>query len=328
MRPEKLIKNGLQFDGKKLSLYLDDPTNSFQIDIASNNVHILGFGKSTLSMTKSLVGSIIENRLENSFRRGFLIVPVSLKKRLADDSEMQKLLKSFNMICRFGAENNLPDEDSVSATKELLEYIDETCKIDTSIGLLSTFVILIGGGGSACLAYPRFVNLQEKLSAIEFLQKKGANIVDINKVRRYFSNVKGGQLARYILQRGPNTRILSLILSDVIGNPIEFIASGPTFTPALDQPVRQLMLDTLHKYEYPDIDTLVTKCDDDLLSDSELLQRAKTDVVNHTIGDNMKALEAVRHKAHLLGYNVEVIGNSLQGIQTKLLAKCAKSVMA
>lgn len=98
-------------------------------------------------------------------------------------------------------------------------------------------IVLISGGGSALLPLPRPpVSLQEKLVLVKELAGRGADILELNCVRKRLSLLKGGGLA---LLAHPAT-VVALVLSDVIGDPLDFIASGPT-TPNLDdwgQPMR------------------------------------------------------------------------------------------
>jgi glycerate 2-kinase len=85
------------------------------------------------------------------------------------------------------------------------------------------------------------ITLQEKQEAIKLLSHSGASITELNQVRIALSEVKGGQLAR--LANG--TKVVSLVLSDIIGDPMHLIASGPTVQPPLDNP---RPMDIIEKY--------------------------------------------------------------------------------
>ena len=112
---------------------------------------------------------------------------------------------------------NAPTARVVAGTREILRLV-ESCGPD------DLCLCLISGGGSALLALPHpSITLAEQVAAIEFLASQGANIEQLNTVRKHLSQVKGGQLARAC--RGP---MASLIISDVLGDPLEVIASGPT----------------------------------------------------------------------------------------------------
>ena len=93
----------------------------------------------------------------------------------------------------FGAKNNLPDENSVQATRNLIQEIRESDSQST------LFLFLISGGGSALLTAPRdTVTLEEKLKTIKIMQAHGATIQELNTVRQKLSEVKGGKLLRNI----------------------------------------------------------------------------------------------------------------------------------
>ncbi len=86
-------------------------------------------------------------------------------------------------------------------------------------------LVLISGGGSALLPLPSDgITLQEKIATTDLLLRSGATINEVNTVRKHLSRIKGGQLARLA---APAT-VITLILSDVLGNPLDAIASGPT----------------------------------------------------------------------------------------------------
>lgn len=115
------------------------------------------------------------------------------------------------------AAENLPTAVAVTATREMLGLVG-------SLGADDTVIAVISGGGSALLAAPRpGVPLAEKVAIAKFLTAAGAPITDINIVRQAASDVKGGGLARACLAG----RMLVLVLSDVIGDPLDAIASGP-----------------------------------------------------------------------------------------------------
>jgi len=143
----------------------------------------------------------------------------------------------------YGAENNLPDMNSCRATLKAYEM----CAGLTEADILLT---LISGGGSALLALPVDIaaSLQEslklKLDTIKALVNAGATINDLNTVRSCLSKVKAGQLTKL----ANPAQVVSLIISDVIGDPLETIASGPTCTALLALDKSKRALDVLHKY--------------------------------------------------------------------------------
>ena len=141
----------------------------------------------------------------------------------------------------YGAEHNLPDRFSVNATKIVFDMCKKLARDDILVALIS-------GGGSALLSLPASIshttqtdydenNLELKLNMIRLLVQSGATINELNTIRSCLSSVKGGKLA---LCAHP-ARVCSLIISDVIDDPLEIIASGPTFlTDQADQTRRAL----------------------------------------------------------------------------------------
>lgn len=111
----------------------------------------------------------------------------------------------------------VPDEDTFSATAEVLSLTKKLGKEDTVVFLLS-------GGGSALFEWPLIP--KEALQAItQELLASGANIVEINTIRKRFSAVKGGRFAQYCAP----AKVFTVVLSDIIGDPLDMIASGPAY---------------------------------------------------------------------------------------------------
>ncbi|VDK43730.1 unnamed protein product [Cylicostephanus goldi] len=108
--------------------------------------------------------------------------------------------------------------DSVTATQRALEILYKNDAVDT------VFLFLISGGGSALFCAPDGITLEEKLSTIKALTENGADIRVLNAFRQKLSTVKGGKTLNYITKG----EVIALIISDLVSNQIQFIASGPT----------------------------------------------------------------------------------------------------
>lgn len=206
----------------------------------------------------------------------------------------------------FEAGHPLPDQAGLKATEELMGQVKG---FDThTLG-----VCLISGGGSALLVAPYpGISLEEKIRTTDLLLKAGADIDALNTVRKHLSSVKGGRLAEMAY---PGT-LRSLILSDVIGDKLDVIASGPT---APDRSTYQEALAVLRRYvpeeKFP---ASVLK----VLSRGAAGQIAETPkhgspifqrVENRIIGSNQTALEAAGNRASRLGYETTVLSNEIQG---------------
>lgn len=321
VRPDKLVNNALKLRENVLIVKNPFSTNSdIELDLRRSNIHVIGGGKSVLAMACELARFADRSGISQLFSDGCLSLPIGLRPNHESDFESQSLLSSIRVKCLFGAENNLPDEHSVHASKVILDDISKACDIALKENKIPLFVILIGGGGSACLTYPKYIDLERKLKIISHLVKRGADIVELNKVRRYFSSIKGGQLAFHILRSHPEAKILSLILSDVVGDPIEYIASGPTFVGNSNRPVefRKSMLEILRKYDYdgPELEFSMPREEDE--NPARLAGRV---VINQIIGNNTIALRAAENEARTLGYKVENLGNGLQGSTGQVLER-------
>ena len=113
---------------------------------------------------------------------------------------------------------NEPTSEGVVGTQKILQLVSSLEPTDICLCLLT-------GGGSALLPAPaEGLTLEDKLLVTRLLASRGASIRQLNRVRTAMSNVKGGGLSRACTAR----RLVSLIVSDVIGDPLDFIASGPT----------------------------------------------------------------------------------------------------
>ncbi len=112
----------------------------------------------------------------------------------------------------------VPDEEGVAGTRAMVELL-RGCRADDLV------LCLISGGGSALMPLPvEGVTLEDMQALTGALLRSGAPIQAINAVRKHLSQIAGGQLARLVAP----ARVVSLILSDVVGNPLDVIASGPT----------------------------------------------------------------------------------------------------
>ncbi|MEM1589857.1 MAG: glycerate kinase [Candidatus Bathyarchaeia archaeon] len=193
--PKRLIASKLVLKGSLLEVgdYTFD-LNQFK------NVYVIGGGKASGSMAEAL-----ENLLGEKITDGAVNVPRGCKHKT-------KIVKLYE------ASHPIPDESGVRGVKRMLEIAEKAGENDLVICLIS-------GGGSSLMPLPRNgITLADKRKITEDLLKCGATINEINTVRKHISGIKGGWLAK---KAYPAT-VLNLILSDVVGDPLEFIASGPT----------------------------------------------------------------------------------------------------
>ncbi|HJW66070.1 MAG TPA: glycerate kinase [Candidatus Bathyarchaeia archaeon] len=191
----KLLKLKVTLDGHTLH------AGTYSFDLGKfRNVYVLGGGKASGSMASAL-----EDVLGKRITAGFVNVPHG-------DSHKTRIIRLHD------ASHPIPDEAGVAGTRQMLVLAEEADEDDLVITLIS-------GGGSSLMPMPREgISLQDKRELTDRLLKSGANISEFNVVRKHLSSFKGGWLAK---KAYPAT-ILNLILSDVVGDSLESIASGPT----------------------------------------------------------------------------------------------------
>lgn len=192
---------------------------------------------------------------------------------------------------------NQPTEEGVAGTEEILSRVSQLEQNDLCIVLLS-------GGGSALLPGPAApVSLVRKQELTRRLSAAGASIQELNAVRKQLSTVKGGRLASQISAG----RTIALIISDVIGDPLDVIASGPTVpdrgTPADAEEV-------LNRYLKADE---VPEAVWERLRTSEPAAENAGEVRNVIIGSNRTAVAAATVEARKRGYDVKDIGSNNDG---------------
>ena len=193
--PKQIIKSKLSL--KNLTLHV----NGYSIDLKKfKNIYVIGGGKASGSMAEAL-----EQVLGNSITNGLVNVPRSSKNKT-------------DIIKLHEASHPIPDEAGVEGTRRMLKIAEQAQEDDLVICLIS-------GGGSSLMPLPRGkISITDKKKITNALLKCGATINEINTVRKHISDFKGGWLAK----KAYPSSILNLILSDVVGDPLDFIASGPT----------------------------------------------------------------------------------------------------
>jgi glycerate-2-kinase len=200
----------------------------------------------------------------------------------------------------------VPDENGVVATQKIMNLI-------RGLDKESLLLCLISGGGSALLVSPfKGILLNEKQKVTELLLKAGASIEELNTVRKHISNVKGGRLAKLAYP----TKIISLIISDVIGDRFDTIASGPTSPDLTTYHDAYKVIKNYGLIELIPRSVLVhiQKGIQGLIHDTPKMgDRVFSHVENIIIGSNKKALEAARAEAEKLFYHVDIVTSEISG---------------
>jgi glycerate 2-kinase len=199
VRPAPLIKRAVKFSNNEL-IVRDIQGNISKLR-AFDRVYIVGAGKAAPGMAYALC-----SLLGNKVAAGAITVPYGTK------AEIKRVLVTE-------ASHPIPDKAGIKGTRNILSILREADQNDLVI-------FLISGGGSALMPMPASgISLADKQKITSSLLRSGASIHEINAVRKHLSAVKGGQLLRHVNE---SCSLLSLILSDVIGDDLGMIASGPT----------------------------------------------------------------------------------------------------
>jgi len=205
VEPKKLIQDAVKITKDKLII------RNEKFDLTKfRKILVVGGGKASAQMALEIEEILKEYSKINY--NGLINIPNSLKVKGYDAS---------NKIRMNLASHPIPDESGLNGTKIMFKHIDNTTKDDLIIFLLS-------GGGSALLPLPKeTITLAELQATNALLLASGASIHEINTVRKHLSDVKGGKFAKKVYDSSKAT-VITLIISDVVGNNLESIASGPT----------------------------------------------------------------------------------------------------
>ena len=212
VEPERLVADRLSLEGIDQQLLHDgrplDPPVHFD---AVERVVVVGAGKAAAGLAAGLERLLGPERLARHGVRGLVSVPAGCGRPLA----------AVEVRETRPAAANLPTPAVVQATHEMLDDL-------SNLGPRDLVIAVITGGGSALLAAPREgISLDEKIAVTRRLSESGADIATLNAARRRLSLVKGGGLANACTAG----RMLVVVLSDVIGDDLQVIASAPCMPP-------------------------------------------------------------------------------------------------
>ncbi|HEY1188766.1 MAG TPA: DUF4147 domain-containing protein, partial [Gemmata sp.] len=270
---------------------------------AAPRVLVVGAGKAGPGMAAGLE-SALADRLERV--TGVVNVPAG----------MSSPLERVRLHAARPQGVNEPTPEGVAGAEEMLRLLASAGPDDVAVCLLS-------GGGSALLPAPvEGVTLADKLAVTKLLHRSGATIDEMNCVRKHLSRVKGGRLADAF--RGQ--RLVSLIISDVVGDPLDVIASGPTapdpttFADALRVLARRGLRDAIP----PSVVRYLESGQAGHVP--ETLKAVPVHVENRLLGSNRVALDAAKLVAEALGYRVLDLGSFVEG-ETREVATAVAGVV-
>jgi glycerate 2-kinase len=284
--PYRAVQRAVSVDGDTLRV------GGAVFDLPGRRIRIVGGGKAAVPMTEALV-DLLGDRIDSGL--------VIAKRGHGEDRV------ALGKIAIRAGGHPLPDADGVSAVREIAALIADR----PSAGDL--VVVLLSGGGSSLLALPAHgLSLEHLRQASDAFILGGADIGRLNALRKHLTRLSGGRLARLAAP----ARVVALILSDVVGDPLEVIASGPTapdpttFADAvaaigelgLEGAMPAAVIDHLRRGAAGEIED--TPKPGDTLFDR---------VMNQVVAGNRTAVEAAAEKARELGFDTEIASLDLSG---------------
>ena len=294
--PGNLIAAKVKYDEicKKLTITGDE------YHIGNGRIFIIGGGKASGLMAEAMERVI---GAEN------ITAGVVVSKHIDAETKKIRILE---------AGHPFPDQRGISAVRQILDL-----KNHFSIDQHDLIICLTSGGASSLMPYPvNDVTLEEKCGMTALLLHCGATIHEINIVRKHLSKIKGGKLSRFFSP----AKVVSLIISDVVGNDLSTIASGltspdpSTFTDAFE---------ILHRYHLLLIVpvSIVEYLQKGCRGEAEETPKMLTNSQNYILGDNRLALNAMVGKAQELGLSSRIITSEQEGDTTTIAQSRAIEIL-
>jgi glycerate 2-kinase len=288
VRSERLMEVAVRVDDHWVIIADEPPIDLLHI----GRIAVVGAGKAGAGMAAALEQTLGPRWSAATQLTGWVNVP----------ADCIRPLKRIHLHAARPAGRNEPTAEGVAGAEEILRIVDSLAADDLCIALIS-------GGGSALLPAPvAGVTLAYKLALTRHLSAAGANIEQLNIVRKQLSRIKGGGLAR-ACRAG---RLISLIISDVPGDPLDVIASGPTVE---DRSTPEQALDILKQFD-PDGAAIPASVYAYLrqaavgvppLGGAPPPQGGTPTITNIVIGNNATAVDAAGAEAERLGYSHAMI---------------------
>ncbi len=296
VQPQKIIQSKLAMHNSTLKV------DSLIFDLKKfSHIYVVGGGKASGKMAAAL-----EQTLGKRITHGIINVPKGNR------------LKTEKIVLN-EASHPVPDEAGVLGAKQMLQIANQAGKDDL-------LICLISGGGSSLMPLPRRgVTLKDKQELTKMLLESGAAIAEVNTVRKHLSAFKGGNLAK---EAYPAT-VLSLIISDVVGDGLGEIASGPT---APDKTTFKDAAEILRKYRIWDIapegvkETLTRGLKGEIAETPKPGNPAFEKVYNVIIGSNQSACNAVKNYFEKQKVETYLLSDPLEGEAQQTAETLAKKI--
>ncbi len=275
--PYRIVKESVKVEGSKIIV----EGRSFEI---KGDIYVVAIGKASCPMAKA-----IEELLGDRIKEGVAVTKYGYAVQLSRIDVVE-------------AGHPIPDENSVRGAERAIEIAKKVGKDDI-------LIVLVSGGGSALFVMPEDgISLDDKVKTNELLLKSGAKIHEINAVRKHISKVKGGKFVKDV-----EGTVISLIISDVVGDNLEVIASGITVK---DPTTFEDAYRVLKHYSIWDkVPESVRKHIELGMKGmrEETLKEDLKNVHNFLICSSKKVCEFASEKAEELGYRAYIVTSSLEG---------------
>ncbi|MEM4970252.1 MAG: DUF4147 domain-containing protein [Sulfolobales archaeon] len=260
---------------------------------AGGRIYVAGFGKASAKMLKALTKAIGDR-----IYGGAIIIPKGY-------SIAEEIPRGIEILV---GEHPIPGRETIKSSERLLEILE-------SAGRGDIVILLISGGGSSLFEIPiEEIEIEEVAELTKALLRSGATIEEINIVRKHISKVKGGRLGKLLRSRG--AEIITLIMSDVIGDPIDIIASGPT---APDRSTycdaQKILRKRLASHKIPENiwKTIEKGCRGELEETPKPGDKDLEEIVNIVIASSIDSLKEMKRKSIEKGYNTAILSNAIEG---------------
>lgn len=276
---------------------LSDPSRPLRAALtAAPRILVAGAGKAGVAMCQGVEDALAGTALDKV--EGIVNVP-----EFAGPTPLRKLVAHPARP----AGSNFPTAAGVAGAEKILELFGKAGPEDVGLCLLS-------GGGSALLPAPvPGVTLEDKQEVTRQLHASGATINEMNAVRKHLSAIKGGRLAEAFHKTPDGRALFSLIISDVVGDPLDVIASGPT---AADPTTFHDALAILDRYQLTEKAPPSVRAHLRQGEHGDIPETPKTlpaHVHNLILGNNARSLAAAQQAAEGLGYRVINLGSFIEG---------------
>jgi hydroxypyruvate reductase/glycerate 2-kinase len=271
-----------------------------EVEQSARRVFVVGGGKAGAGMAAGLEDGLqtLLDRIE-----GLVNVPQG----------SERPLRKIKLQAARPSGSNYPTVEGVAGCEQMLKLLASAGPSDVAICLLS-------GGGSALLPAPVVgVTLEHKQATTKLLHSSGASINEMNAVRKHLSCVKGGGFARAFRGKA----LFSFIISDVVGDPLDVIASGPT------APDPTTFADAINVLRHYDLLQKVPRAVREYIESGvagrvqETLKEPIPNVENLIIGSNARSLQAATSLAECRGYKVLNLGSFVEGETREVAIACA-----